>query len=242
MSDLWRATTSDPVNISDTFSQREFAAAIQHLKPGKTSSLDSICSELILHAEAALKSWLCDFLSSCLRRIKIPKIWRRVLVVTIPKPGKPMGYPKSYQTISLLCVPYKILERLIYTHIEPLVNPLLPKEQAGLQHEKSIVDQIVLLTQNIEDSFEAKKKEKKASAIFVNLTAAYDTVWHRGLTCKLLRLLPDKHMVSLSEIEVSLLLTVRARKASYTVLKTAFLRDWSWLLSYLTSIPTIFLP
>jgi len=26
------------------------------------------------------------------------------------------------------------------------------------------------------------------------LTATYDTVWHRGLTCKLLRLLPDKYM------------------------------------------------
>ena len=31
--------------------------------------------------------------------------------------------------------------------------------------------------------------------MFVELTAAYDTVWHRGLTCKLLRLLPDRHMV-----------------------------------------------
>ena len=31
--------------------------------------------------------------------------------------------------------------------------------------------------------------------MFINLTAAYDTVWHRGLTCKLLRLVPDKHMV-----------------------------------------------
>ena len=49
-----------------------------------------------------------------------------------------------------------------------------------------------MLTQNIEDSFEAKKK---AGAVCVDLTAAYDTVWHRGLTCKLLRLLPDKHMV-----------------------------------------------
>ena len=27
------------------------------------------------------------------------------------------------------------------------------------------------------------------------MIAAYDTVWHRGLTCKLLRLLPDKNMV-----------------------------------------------
>ena len=39
--------------------------------------------------------------------------------------------------------------------------------------------------------------KKKASAVFVDLTAAYDTVWHRGLTCKLLRLLPDKHMVQM---------------------------------------------
>jgi len=31
--------------------------------------------------------------------------------------------------------------------------------------------------------------------VFVDLTAAYDTVWHRVLTCKLLRLLPDRHMV-----------------------------------------------
>ena len=31
--------------------------------------------------------------------------------------------------------------------------------------------------------------------MFIDLTAAYDTVWHRGLTCKLLRLLPDRHMV-----------------------------------------------
>ena len=191
VSDLWRAITPDPVNISDNFSQREFTAALQHLKPGKAPGPDSICSELILHAGAALKSWLCDFLSSCLRQLKITKIWRRALV-TISKPAKPMGDPKSYRPISLLCVPYKILERLIYARVEPLIDPLLSKEQAGFRRRKSTIDQVVLLTQNIEDSFEAKKK---AGAVFINLTAAYDTVWDRGLTCKLLRLLPDKHMV-----------------------------------------------
>ena len=194
VSDLWRATTPDAVNISDNFSQREFAAALQHLKPGKAPGPDSICPELILHAGAALKSWLRDFLSSCLRRLKIPKIWRRALVVTIPKPGKPVGDPKSYRPISLLCVPYKILEELIYARVEPLIDPLLPNEQAGFRRGKSTADQVVLLTQNIEDSFEAKKK---AGAVFIDLTAAYDTVWHRGLTCKLLRLLPDKHMVKM---------------------------------------------
>ena len=113
-------------------------------------------------------------------------------MVAIAKPTKPVGDPKSNRPISLFCVLYKILERIIYARVEPLIDPLLPKQQAGFRSGKSTIDQVVLLTQNIEDSFEAKKK---AGAVFVDLTAAYDTVWHRGLTCKLLRLLPDKHMV-----------------------------------------------
>ena len=103
-----------------------------------------------------------------------------------------MWDPKSYRSISLLCVLYKILKRLIYARVEPLIDSLLPKDQAGFRRGKSTIDQVVLLTQSIEDSFEAIKK---AGAVFVDLTAAYDTVWHRSLTCKLLRLLPDKHMV-----------------------------------------------
>ena len=148
MSDLWRATAADAVNISGDFSPREFA--------------------------------LREF------------VWKRALVVAIPKPSKPAEDPQSYRPISLLCFPYKILERLIYNCVKPLIDPLLSKEQAGFRHGKSTTDQVVLLPQNIEDSFEAKKK---AGTVFVDLTAGYDTIWHRGLTRKLLRLLPDKHMV-----------------------------------------------
>ena len=105
VSDLWRATTPDAVNISDSFLQREFAAALQHLKPGKAPGPDSICPELILHAGAALKSWLRDFISSCLRRLKIPKIWRRALNCgRDPKTRKARGGPKELSTdISALC-------------------------------------------------------------------------------------------------------------------------------------------
>ena len=127
-----------------------------------------------------------------MRRLKISKIWRRALAAAIPKPTKPVEDPKSYRPISLLCVPYKVLERLIYARVEPLVDPLLPKKQAGFRRGKSTVDQVVLLTQNIENSFKTKTK---AGAVIDNLTAAYDTVWHRGLTCKLLRFFLDKHMV-----------------------------------------------
>ena len=107
-----------------------------------------------------------------------------------PKTRKARGGPKELSTDISVCVPYKILERLIYTRVEPLIDPLLPKEQAVFRRGKSTIDQVVLLTQNIE-------AKKKAGAVFIDLTAAYDTVWHRGLTCKLLRLLPDKHVVKM---------------------------------------------
>ena len=123
---------------------------------------------------------------------QILKVWRRAPVVAIPQPKKPVEDPKSYRHISLVCIPYKILKRLIHACVESMVVPLLPREQAGFQWGRSTVDQTVLLTQNIEDLFEVKKK---AGAVFVNLTAAYDAVWHRGLTSKLFRLLPNKHMV-----------------------------------------------
>ena len=41
--------------------------------------------------------------------------------------------------------------------------------------------------------------------MFVDLTAAYDTVWHRDLTSKLLQLLPDTHMVHMIMEMVSIL-------------------------------------
>jgi len=61
---------------------------------------------------------------------------------------------------------------------------LLPQEQAGFLHGRSAIDQVTRLTQDTEDSFSA---EKKAGAVFVDVTAAYDTVWHRSITCKLLQ-------------------------------------------------------
>jgi len=84
----------------------------------------------------------------------------------------------------------EIHQRLIDARVEPVTDPLLTQEQAGFRHGRSTVDQVTLLAHDIEDSFSAKK----AGIAFVDLTAAYDTVWHRSLTCTLPRLLPDRHM------------------------------------------------
>ena len=49
--------------------------------------------------------------------------------------------------ILLNLVKKKILERLIHSRIDPVVDPQLALEQAGFRRGRSTVDQVTLLTQ-----------------------------------------------------------------------------------------------
>ncbi|CAM4730862.1 unnamed protein product [Leuciscus chuanchicus] len=66
--------------------------------------------------------------------------------------------PKGYRPISLLCVTYKLLERLILARLNPVVDSQLPKEQAGFRSSRSTTNQVTLLCQDIEDSFQTGEK------------------------------------------------------------------------------------
>ena len=191
VSSLSRAPSVD-ADMSRDFTIAELRAAIGNLRQGKSPGHDNIHPEFLIHQSEKTSAWLCSFFSSCFQRSKLPKTWRRATVIALLKPGKPADDPKAYRPISLLCVPFKTLERMILSRIEPVVDPQLPREQAGFRRGRSTVDQVTLLTQDIEDSFQANEK---AGVVLLDLTAAYDTVWHRGLHLKLLRTIPDRHMV-----------------------------------------------
>ena len=60
-------------------------------------------------------------------------------------------------------------------------------EQAGFRTGRSTCDQV--LTTFIENGFQ---KQLKTGAVFLNLSAAYDTVWHTGLVVKVSRVLPRR--------------------------------------------------
>ena len=121
LSNLWKILTPQGHSISDPLRPEELSA-LRRLKPGKSPGLDSIFPEFILHLGLALISWFCDFLNSCMRKLKIPNMWRRALVAAIPKPEKPLGDPKSFDPIFLLCAPFEILERLIYARVETIID------------------------------------------------------------------------------------------------------------------------
>jgi len=94
----------------------------------------------------------------------------------------PKSGGKSYRPISLLSTCYKLLGRLVLHRVSPEVDKLLSPEQAGFRRNRSTCEQVAALTTHIENGFQ---RQLKTGAVFLDLTAAYDTVWHTGLLCKL---------------------------------------------------------
>ena len=75
----------------------------------------------------------CLLVRTTCARQALPRVWRKATTIAIPKPNKPAENPKNSRRISLLCVPFKMLERLLLGHLEPVVDPQLLKEQAGFR-------------------------------------------------------------------------------------------------------------
>ena len=78
---------------------------------------------------------------------------------------------------------YKLLELLLLFRLEPVVYPQLPNQQDGFRSGRSTFQQVVKPASDIEESYEGRRK---VDLVLVDLTAACDTVWHRGLAVKLL--------------------------------------------------------
>ena len=139
-------------HLTAPFSTSELTATIKLLKGGKAQGPDNIPPEFMMHCGKKCLEWVHKFYFFCIQHTVIPKIWRRATVVAILKPNKPAD-PKSYRHISLLCAPYKILERLTPARINPVIEPQLPSEQEGFRQGRPTVQQVLKRTCEIEKSF-----------------------------------------------------------------------------------------
>ena len=159
--------------LCQEFAINGMSAALKTMKSGKAPGPDDIHPEFILHLHNSATHWLRLFLGACLTFQAIPKIWRKAKVIGILKPNKPAEQPKSYRPISLLCIPFKLMERLFLNRIKHTVEAYLPHEQAVFREGRSTADQVTLLTEDIEAGFQCKEKR---GVVLIDLSAAYDTV------------------------------------------------------------------
>ena len=192
---LDRQRYPDDPGFTRAFTAAELDIGIRVLKNGKAPGLYDIQTELIKQFGPKACDWLLRFFNNCTETKKIPKIWRQAKVVALLKPGKGPSVAKSFRPISLLCHTYKLFERLILNRIAEHVDAKLIPEQAGFRPGKSCVSQLLNLTEHIEDGYE---KRLVTGAVFVDLSAAYDTVNHRCLLGKVLEMTGDVHLTDLT--------------------------------------------
>ena len=93
---------------------------------------------------------------------------------------------KNYRPISLLPVCGKIFEKLIFDAIYEYFceNQLLTPSQSGFRPGDSTVNQLLSITHKIYSAFE-EFPSRETRAIFLDISKAFDKVWHDGLLFKL---------------------------------------------------------
>ena len=94
-----------------------------------------------------LTSLYNDSLKSCC----LPSIWKTLLDIPIPKPGKESSQAISYRPVSLLCPDAKVLEALILPSINEFISPA--KDQHGFRSRHSTTSALLHLTTDIETGF-----------------------------------------------------------------------------------------
>jgi hypothetical protein len=165
----------------------EICKAIKAVNPSKAPGLDGVLPEFLLHCGPGVVAWLARLFTNILTSGQLPPLFKRAKIVAVCKPGKDPSMETSYRPISLLSVVYKMFERVLLNRISPMIHSVVPITQAGFMPGRSCEDQAMALTAAIEETFD---KKKKGIAAFVDLSAAYDTIWRKGLLLKLAKAVP----------------------------------------------------
>jgi hypothetical protein len=113
-------------------------------------------------------NWIAKLINKIKNINVLPRLWRETKVIAILKLNKEAMDPKNYHPISLLSTMYKLFERLLLNHLQPLLEESLPVEQAGFRKNRSCCDQTLALATHIENGFQ---RQEKSGAIFLDLSS-----------------------------------------------------------------------
>ena len=171
----------------DSFEIRKdsILSLIRNLNPNKATGSDEISGQMLLICDDTVVLPLLIIFRSILEKSIYPDQWKLANVVPIYK-KEDKQLVKNYRPISLLPICGKIFEKLVFDSLYPYLvsNNLITKNQSGFIPKDSCTNTLLFLINEIHEAFE-DPKSLEVRAVFLDISKAFDKVWHEGLLFKL---------------------------------------------------------
>jgi len=149
---------------------------IHNLQPQKAAGPDQITGRMLHHLPTTVIVFLTNIYQSVIKLEYVPNKWCESKAIFIPKNNKvPKNEPKAYRPICLSNVIFKLLEKLIQTHLEreKIYPHKLSNRQHGFRPNKSTLTALSELINNIEIGFH---KNLTTVATFIDIHGAFDNI------------------------------------------------------------------
>ena len=143
------------------------------------------CLRMVKICDESLVKPLFDIFQFSLETGNFPSYWKRGNIVPVHKKGN-KDLINNYRPVSLLPIFSKIYEKCIYDTLYNYFegNDLFSKSQSGFRKGDSCVSQLLSITHEIFKGFDANPS-LDTCGIFLDISKAFDRVWHEALIFKL---------------------------------------------------------
>ena len=163
----------------------EILSLIRNINPNKASGSDGISGHMLRLCDDSVVLPLKIIFENILKTSSYPDLWKLANVTPVYKKNDKQLI-KNYRPISLLPICGKIFEKIIFNSLYKYFNTnnLITKNQSGFRPGDSTTNQLLYLVNEIHEAFE-DPKSLEVRAVFLDISKAFDKVWHEGLIFKL---------------------------------------------------------
>ena len=164
-------------------SQEEVAHLIRVMDSSKANGPDEISIKLLQMTNPVISGSLAKLFNNSFTQGKVASKWKQANVTPVYKKGD-RQIITNYRPISLISVLGKLQERIVFKSLFKFLsqNKLLTWHNSGFKPMDSAMNQLILVTHKI---YTAIDNGQDVSIAFLDISKAFDRVWHRGLVNKL---------------------------------------------------------
>ena len=177
------------------FSEEVIVKIISKLNVNKVHGADQASIAMLKLCSSEISKPLKIIFERSMAGGKFPSSWKLANVQPVHKKDS-RQLKSNYRPISLLPIFSKIFEKNSFDAMHGFFveNELISKYQSGFRPGDSTINQLLAITDEIFESFENNAETRAA---FLDISKAFDQVWHEGLLFKLKRSGIDDHLHAL---------------------------------------------